>query len=44
MVQKGGMQPDQPEDENITIENEETKNQIGGISHASDSQEMIEGK
>ena len=44
MVQKQGMQANQPEDENITLENEETKKQIKESSLASDSQDMIEGK
>ena len=44
MVQKQGMQANQPEDENITLENEETKKQIKEPSLASDSQDMIEGK
>jgi len=38
------MQANQPEDENITLENEETKKQIKEPSFASDSQDMIEGK
>ena len=44
MVQKQGMQANQPEDENITLENEETKKQIKEPSLASDSQNMFEGK
>ena len=44
MVQKQGMQANQPEDENITLENEETKKQIKEPSLASNSQDMIEGK
>ncbi|GAA5343130.1 MAG: lysylphosphatidylglycerol synthase transmembrane domain-containing protein [Anaerolineaceae bacterium] len=44
MVQKQGMQANQPEDENITLENEETKKQLKEPSLASDSQDMIEGK
>ena len=40
MVQKQGMQANQPEDENITLENEETKKQIKEPSLASDSQDM----
>ena len=44
MVQKQGMQANQPEDENITLENEETKKQIKEPSLASDSQDMIEAK
>ena len=44
MVQKQGMQVNQPEDENITLESEETKKQIKEPSLASDSQDMIEGK
>ena len=44
MVQKQGMQANQPEDENITLENEETKKQIKEPSLASDSQDMFEAK
>jgi len=44
MVQKQGMQANQPEDENITLESEETKKQIKEPSLASNSQDMIEGK
>jgi len=44
MIQKQGMQANQPEDENITLENEETKKQIKEPSLASDSQNMFEGK
>jgi len=44
MVQKQVMQANQPEDENITLESEETKKQIKEPSLASDSQDMIEAK
>ena len=44
MVQKQGMQANQPEDENTTLESEETKKQIKEPSLASDSQDMIEAK
>lgn len=44
MVQKQGMQVNQPEDENITLESEETKKQIKEPSLASDSQEITESK
>ena len=44
MVQKQKLSPDQLEDEDNTIENEEKKKPIEGISPASDSQDMIEAK
>jgi hypothetical protein len=44
MVQKQRLGTDQIEDQDITIENEETKKQIEGISPASDSQNMVEAK
>ena len=44
MVQKQRLGTDQIEDQDITIENEETKKQIEGISPASDRQNMVEAK
>ena len=44
MVQKQRLRPDQLEDEDNTIENEETRKPIEGISPASDSQDMTEAK
>ena len=44
MVQKQGMQTNQPEDENIATANLEVEKQIKATSLASDSQEMFEAK
>lgn len=44
MVQKQGMQANQPEDENIATANLEVEKQIKATSLASDSQEMFEAK
>jgi len=44
MVQKQRLRSDQLEDEDITVENEETKKQIERIPLASESQDMFEAK
>jgi len=44
MVQKQGMQTNQPEDENIATANLEVEKQIKATSLASDSQDMFEAK
>ena len=44
MVQKQGMQANQPEDENIATANLEAEKQIKATSLASDSQDMIDGE
>jgi len=44
MVQKQGMQANQPEDENIATANLEVEKQIKATSLASDSQDMFEAK